>query len=49
MPYFKILLYRYSGEEDLLIEIVPVPGNHYTFILEPHVKVLAERLATHLK
>ncbi len=26
------------------IQVVNVPGNHYTFILEPHVKVLADRL-----
>jgi amino acid adenylation domain-containing protein len=26
------------------IEIVKVPGHHYSFVLEPHVKVLAERL-----
>jgi amino acid adenylation domain-containing protein len=26
------------------VKVVKIPGNHYTFILEPHVKVLAERL-----
>ncbi|MBE9128404.1 MULTISPECIES: non-ribosomal peptide synthetase [unclassified Coleofasciculus] len=26
------------------IEVIDVPGSHYTFILEPHVPVLAERL-----
>ena len=26
------------------VEIIDVPGNHYTFILDPHVKVLAEKL-----
>jgi len=26
------------------IEIVNVPGHHYSFVLDPHVKVLAERL-----
>ncbi|MDJ0728292.1 MAG: amino acid adenylation domain-containing protein [Prochloraceae cyanobacterium] len=31
------------------IEIISVPGNHYTFILEPHVRILAERLATRLQ
>ena len=30
------------------IEIIPVPGNHYSFILEPHVRTLAERLAARL-
>ena len=28
------------------IETINVPGNYYTFILEPHVPVLAERLRT---
>ncbi|MBD2774620.1 amino acid adenylation domain-containing protein [Iningainema tapete] len=26
------------------IKIIDVPGNHYTFILEPHLQVVAERL-----
>lgn len=26
------------------INIIDVPGNHYTFVLEPHVQVLAQRL-----
>ncbi|MFQ4146580.1 amino acid adenylation domain-containing protein [Chlorogloeopsis sp. ULAP02] len=30
------------------IKVVNVPGNHYTFILEPHVKALAERLKSYL-
>jgi amino acid adenylation domain-containing protein len=30
------------------IEIIDVPGNHYSFILEPHVQVLAERLKMQL-
>ena len=30
------------------MQIISVPGNHYTFILEPHVRVLAEMLATTL-
>ncbi|ARV60046.1 non-ribosomal peptide synthetase [Nostocales cyanobacterium HT-58-2] len=28
------------------IEIIDVPGSHYSFVLEPHVQVLAERLKT---
>nr|WP_293083261.1 thioesterase domain-containing protein [Okeania sp. SIO3B5] len=31
------------------MEVVMVPGNHFTFIKEPHIKVLAERLSEHLK
>lgn len=31
------------------IEIITVPGNHYTFILEPHVPVLAAKLAACLE
>ncbi|MBF2066298.1 MAG: amino acid adenylation domain-containing protein [Calothrix sp. C42_A2020_038] len=31
------------------VEICDVPGNHYTFILEPHVKVLAEKLSQYLR
>ncbi|MEQ9486031.1 amino acid adenylation domain-containing protein [Coleofasciculus sp. F4-SAH-05] len=27
------------------IDVIPVPGHHYSFILEPNVRVLAERLA----
>ncbi|MDJ0745818.1 MAG: amino acid adenylation domain-containing protein [Xenococcaceae cyanobacterium MO_167.B27] len=30
------------------VEIIDVPGNHYTFILDPHVKVLAEKLGKEL-
>ncbi|MGL5080043.1 MAG: non-ribosomal peptide synthetase [Microcoleaceae cyanobacterium] len=30
------------------IEVVNVPGNHYSFILEPHVQVIAERLKPYL-
>ncbi|MEQ8752229.1 MAG: amino acid adenylation domain-containing protein [Coleofasciculus sp. G1-WW12-02] len=30
------------------IDVIPVPGHHYSFILEPHVRVLAERLAAFL-
>ncbi len=30
------------------IEIIDVPGSHYSFILEPNVQVLAERLKTRL-
>ncbi|MFH7025972.1 MAG: amino acid adenylation domain-containing protein [Heteroscytonema crispum UTEX LB 1556] len=30
------------------IEIYKVPGHHYSFVLEPHVKVLAERLSDRL-
>ncbi|MDJ0715726.1 MAG: amino acid adenylation domain-containing protein [Prochloraceae cyanobacterium] len=28
------------------VEIILTPGNHYTFILEPHVRVLADNLAS---
>ncbi len=31
------------------MEVVMVPGNHFTFIKEPNTKVLAERLSQHLK
>nr|WP_243147381.1 non-ribosomal peptide synthetase [Scytonema sp. UIC 10036] len=31
------------------IEIIDVPGNHYSFVLEPHVQVLAEKLKTQLE
>jgi amino acid adenylation domain-containing protein len=31
------------------IEIINVPGNHYSFILEPHVQALAEKLRTQLE
>ncbi|WP_287275047.1 MULTISPECIES: non-ribosomal peptide synthetase [unclassified Okeania] len=31
------------------MEVVMVPGNHFTFIKEPNNKVLAERLSEHLK
>ncbi|NET61307.1 MAG: AMP-binding protein, partial [Symploca sp. SIO2E6] len=31
------------------MEVVMVPGNHFTFIKEPNTKVLAERLSEHLK
>ncbi|MCG6137779.1 MAG: amino acid adenylation domain-containing protein [Nostoc sp. LLA-1] len=30
------------------IEICKVPGHHYSFVIEPHVQVLAERLKTYL-
>ena len=30
------------------IEIVDVPGHHYSFVLEPHVQTLAQRLGEHL-
>jgi amino acid adenylation domain-containing protein len=30
------------------INIIDVPGNHYSFVLEPHVQVLAERLKAYL-
>ncbi|MFP4410900.1 non-ribosomal peptide synthetase [Coleofasciculus sp.] len=30
------------------IDVIPVPGHHYSFILEPNVRVLAERLAAFL-
>jgi len=30
------------------IEIVKVPGSHYTFALEPHIRVLAQRLQEYL-
>jgi thioesterase domain-containing protein/acyl carrier protein len=31
------------------IEIIELPGNHYTFVLEPHVQVLAQRLGAWLR
>lgn len=31
------------------MEVVMVPGNHFTFIKESNNKVLAERLSEHLK
>lgn len=31
------------------MEVVMVPGNHFTFIKEPHIKVLAKRFNEHLK
>jgi thioesterase domain-containing protein len=31
------------------LEIRPVPGNHYTIVREPHVRVLAGELLTYCR
>jgi thioesterase domain-containing protein len=44
----SLLFYGYGWTRESLFEVHKISGSHETMIQEPHVKLLAEKLASHL-
>jgi thioesterase domain-containing protein len=43
-----LLFYRYGWSRESVSQVYKVSGSHHSMIQEPHVKLLAEKLASHL-
>ena len=44
----SLLFYGYGWPQESLSQICKIPGSHHSMVQEPHVKVLAEKLVSHL-